>query len=88
MLAKIAHAYAVAELGLDSFTPFLSDIILNKSPMYIGHYVGGLRHDEKGDDLHHIEISNFGAKRYVVVEIRLFANRTLPLYVVVVGERR
>jgi hypothetical protein len=28
MLAKIAHAYAVAELGLGSFTPFLTDIIL------------------------------------------------------------
>jgi hypothetical protein len=87
MLAKIAHAYSVAELGLSSFKPFLTNIILNRPPMYVGHYVGGLRHDEKGKDLHHIEISTFWPDQYIVVEIRLFADRTLPLYVVVVGER-
>lgn len=31
MLAKTAHAYVAAELGPDSFEPFLIDIILNRS---------------------------------------------------------
>jgi hypothetical protein len=61
--------------------------MLGKPRLHIGHYIGGLQDDERGDDLHHIEISNFWSDKYVVVEIRLFANRTLPLYIIVVGER-
>jgi HNH endonuclease len=32
MLAKMAHSYAIAELGSDVFRPFLPDLILNKRP--------------------------------------------------------
>jgi HNH endonuclease len=86
MLAKIAHAYALAE-G-ETFRPLLTDIILNKPPLRIGHCVGGFPGKSKGaDDLHEIEISNFWRNDYVVVEVQLFADRSLPTYVIVVGER-
>src|SRR6202022_617921 len=38
MICKIAHALAVAEYGADSFTPFLPDVILGKSP-HLTHYL-------------------------------------------------
>jgi hypothetical protein len=38
-IAKIAHGAAVAELGLDAFSPVLPDIILGKNP-YISHVIG------------------------------------------------
>jgi hypothetical protein len=42
----------------------------------------------EGADLHEIEIDNtgLGKGRYVVVRIRLFADRKLPEYYVVAGE--
>jgi hypothetical protein len=90
MLAKIAHGYAVGELGYGSFRPLLLDIILGRQPLYISHYVGGLRDQEipQGSDLHEIEIDNtdLGKGRYVVVRIQLFADRKLPEYYVVAGE--
>jgi hypothetical protein len=88
MLAKIGHGYAMAELGLGSFKPLLTDIILNRPPMHIGHYVGGLfGHMPKADDLHLITLSDFWRRNLVVVEVQLFADRELPVYVVVVGEK-
>ena len=73
MLAKIAHAFATAELGYGNFRPFLLDVILNRPPLYISHYVGGIRDVEPplGGDLHEIEIdkTGLGKGRYVVVRI-------------------
>jgi hypothetical protein len=90
MLAKIAHAYAVAELGYGAFRPGLLEIILGRHPMYISHFVGGIRGQPipMGTDLHEIEIdqTGLGGGRYVVVRIQLFANRKLPEYYVVAGE--
>jgi hypothetical protein len=31
MIAKIAHAFAVADQGLDKFTPLLPDVVLGRS---------------------------------------------------------
>jgi hypothetical protein len=87
-LAKIAHAYAVAELGLGSFKPYLLDIILNRPPMHLGHYVGGMfGHSPKGEDLHDITIHPFWGKERVGVEIQLFSPWSMPTYVVIAGER-
>jgi HNH endonuclease len=88
MLAKIAHAYAIAE-G-ERFRPYLTNIILNKPPMHVGHYVGGLgglNNIQTVTDLHEIKVSDFWTRKHVVVEVQLFANRSLPVYVIVVGER-
>ena len=91
MLAKIAHAYAVAELGYGTFKPLLTNIILNQPPLYISQFVGGVRDVEMplGGDLHDIEIdqTGLGQGRYLVVKIQLFADRKLPVYYVVVGEQ-
>lgn len=40
-LAKTAHAYAAAELGVDAFEPFLTDIILNRSDD-VARFVGDM----------------------------------------------
>lgn len=89
LLAKIAHAYAVAELGIGGFRHCLNNIILNKPPLHIGHYVGGLFGDSpQGDDLHEILLGHeFWGDTRVVVEIQLFADRAMPKYVVIAGER-
>jgi len=88
MLAKIGHGYATAEMGFGSFRPYLSDIILNRPPVHIGHYVGGLfGRTPKSEDLHIITMSDLWGRNLVVAEIQLFAERGMPVYVVVVGEK-
>jgi hypothetical protein len=90
VLAKSAHAYAVAELGMDGFKPFLIDIILGRPPLHLGQYVGsGVGDHPLGNDLHEITFADpaLGADRYVVVKIQLFANHKMPVHYVVVGER-
>ena len=73
MLAKIAHAFATAELGYGNFRPHLLDIILNRPPLYISQYVGGIRDVEPplGNDLHEIEIdkTGLGKGHYVIIQI-------------------
>jgi hypothetical protein len=90
VLAKSVHAYAVAELGMEAFKPFLSDIILGRPPFHLGHYVGsGVGDHPLGSDLHEIDFADsaLGDNRYVVVKIQLFANHKMPVHYVVVGER-
>jgi hypothetical protein len=90
VLAKSAHAYAVAELGMDAFKPFLIDIILGRPPLHIGQYVGsGVGDHPLGNDLHEITFADpaLGDNRYVIVKIQLFANHKMPVNYVVVGER-
>jgi len=40
MLAKIAHGYAIAELGFDRFSPALPDLILGRNPLLASYFVG------------------------------------------------
>jgi hypothetical protein len=90
MLAKIAHSYAVAELGWGNFRPFLVSIIRGSKPYYLPHFIGSaLGKAPPHTDLHHIEIDQggLGVGRFIVVKIRLFANRDTPTHYVVVGEK-
>ncbi len=90
VLAKTAHAYAVAELGMDAFKPLLIDIILGRPSLHIGQYVGsGVGDHPLGNDLHEIAFADpaLGDNRYVVVKVQLFANHKMPVNYVVVGER-
>jgi hypothetical protein len=90
LLAKIGFAYSVAELGVESFTPLVTDIILGHSDDYfltvggtwdIGPAIKG------GDHVTNISFRFISAKKsLLVVDIRLFSAIETPSYHVVVGE--
>jgi hypothetical protein len=89
MLARIAHAYAVAEFGYGNFRPYLRKLIRgrNHTPTF---WVGGhweIPPPEAGV-LHFIakEEVQKGNQRLVVVRLRLFAFFGTPMYQIVVGE--
>ena len=90
MLAKIAHAYAVAKVGEAAFKPFLPDLIRGKYNKY-AYLIGGdalSPLEEQPTVVHHVhpgEVTVNGVT-YLVVSIRLFAFMGLPRYLVVVGE--
>lgn len=90
LLAKIAHCYLVAELGLDGFKPLLPRIILNdKEDDHLLNYVG--THPIRAatcKELHSISYSlekSTNDEQYYVVHIRLFAQQDTPTHYVVTG---
>jgi hypothetical protein len=94
MLAKIAHSYAVAELGLAELEKYnlpLRKLILEKAAS-TGHYVGGQPTKDPPAEpglLHKLQIErgDLHGIQFVLVHIRLFAHLGAPQYHVVVGER-
>jgi hypothetical protein len=89
MLAKIAHSFAVAELGLNGFRPLLNDLILGKPTRHAAQFVGGvLTPEPKGQERNEISISQISGvwRDYHVVRLRLFADLEMPTYEIVVGE--
>jgi hypothetical protein len=91
MLAKIGHAFAVFELGVDGFTPMLTDIIRDpdrSSRAAIG-FIGGLHPAPPAPrSLHEMKVGRAtiaGGPTFVVVRLRLFAQFGAPVYSVVVG---
>lgn len=89
MLAKIGHAYAVAQVGVNGFRPFLRELILQGTPDRSTFFIGGdLEVPAAEDALHGLWFSyRWTARtRYLVVSVRLFAMLGSPLYHVVVGE--
>jgi hypothetical protein len=90
-VAKIAHAFAVAEIGLDSFRPFLTPMICQAETSNSVQYVGGLMHTEpRTSALHEISFGTHTCIRpdIVGVRIRLFATLETPTYFVAVGQRK
>jgi hypothetical protein len=89
VLAKVAHAYTVAECGINSFKPYLLDIILERPVVSAFHWVGG---DEnipaREPHLHTTSLSSFPlrGKRVLGVRLRLFAYLGGPVYWIIVGE--
>ncbi len=93
MLAKIAHSYAVAELGITGFSPFLVDIISGADIRHLSHYVGGTREvppaSDKGYEINLTTVASAGPLPYLVVKIRILSDvGGMPEYWVVVGELR
>jgi hypothetical protein len=91
MLAKVAHSYAVAELGLGSFSPLLPDLILGKSssaPFLVGGDASGPSTAAE-PDLHNVYLQDCltDGVPYILAAIRLFAFAGMPRYHVVVGQR-
>lgn len=92
-LAKTAHAFAAAELGVDAFEPFLTDLILDRSDD-VGLFVGdksGVATLE-GPTGHSFKITlgqtpdELGpAGGLIVVFIQLWADLGSPPHLVVVG---
>jgi hypothetical protein len=86
MLAKIAHSYAVAEVGLDGFEHFLPEMILGKC-MYFSHYVGnGIVHEAATPELPTLTMDTIDD--LIVVYVRLYARYGLASYMVVVGRTK
>ena len=88
MLAKIAHAYAVADAGVNAFQPILPDFILGKTKMPVDYYIGcvpGAVPEE--DTLHrvHLDQAEGNGLKYLTANIRLFAKFGAPQYHVAVG---
>ena len=92
MLAKIAHSYAIAELGIDAFQPLLLDLILGKtntSAYLVGGDVSAPPSPEAEPVLHHVYLQNCmrDGVEYILVAIQLFSFMGMPRYHVVVGKK-
>jgi len=88
MLAKIAYAFAIAELG-SGFSPTLLDTIKNVSPPHAAYYVGGsLTSEPSSSHKHELSItreSHLG-RRLINIRIRLFSDLGSPVYYCIAGE--
>jgi hypothetical protein len=89
MIAKIGHAYAVARLGPNAFSPFLPSIILGEDLSNVVQFIGGNPTDDpSGRNLHELNLGLFPQDPgLVAVSIRLFAVLGTPTYFVAVGRR-
>jgi hypothetical protein len=91
MLAKIAHSFAIAELGLDGFKPFLQQVILGTDIGHLGHYVGGTKEVPPASanvyDIRLTTIQSKSCREYLMAIVRLLSDvQGMPEYWVVVGE--
>lgn len=93
MLSKIAHAYAVSQIGLDSFEPYLVGGIVSRTiPSVNTRLIGSRANNDGGQlSLHEIELDQVRSRNrrdpnlYVVCRIRLFSLLATPTYEIVVG---
>lgn len=90
MLAKIAHSYAIASLGLGGFNPILGRLLRNpnRHSEMIMHYIGGIAaRPPETEALHLLRtgIIQVAGHELVGVSVQLFAKFNAPVYVVVVG---
>nr|WP_242154360.1 HNH endonuclease [Sphingomonas sp. BAUL-RG-20F-R05-02] len=85
-LAKTAHAFAVAELGIDGFNPCLTDIILDREDE-MSDYVGGTFPSTDGPIPPEITtiLAIGGVGDLVAVRIQFYHVLGSPAYAVVVG---
>lgn len=86
-LAKIAHCFAVDQLG-DNFTPLLPAVIRQPASSQQYSLIGGEPNPSPAsENLHelHLEWHRYGETDYATVRIRLFANLGAPTYWVVAG---
>jgi hypothetical protein len=85
--AKIAHAYATAELGHGNFQPFLVDYILEKRPEKTPYdLIGGTAAKEiSGDYDLELDVIEHEGQRLITVEIQLLPELMMPRYRVVAG---
>ncbi len=90
MLAKIAHSFAVAEIGSGQFEPLLLDLLLKRDLLNRANFIGGLKYDEPpSQELHEISLDDHTCNRpdLVAVRIRFLSKLGTPTYYVVAGRR-
>jgi hypothetical protein len=93
-LAKIAHSYAVARLGVYGFKPLLRDLIHGRNVGRGPELVGSEPEvpPPATDNIHELELDLLQYPKFVVVRMRLFAGfsiageHAMPVHVVVAGE--
>ena len=90
MLAKIAHAYAVAELGIKGFNAVLQPIILGSDTRHLAYYVGGSREISPPLSCHYsislLNSRSTNGMTFYEVAIRLLSDiQGMPTYRVIVG---
>jgi hypothetical protein len=91
-IAKIAHSFAIAELGF-TFHPYLLNLIELRPPLFASHFIGGHVGENRapGLTLHEIEFSPSlvgpAGDELIMVRIRLFASLGAPDHYAVVGSR-
>lgn len=86
LLAKIAHAFATAELD-GAFKPLLTQYIRGIDTRHPWGLIGGSATEPRSEKEYEISLSKIrvGFVEYVVVEIQLFARAALPKYRIVAG---
>lgn len=85
MLAKIAHGFAVGELGLDGFTPNTLGLIRGETDNYAQFVGGGIGDSFDNAGLHNINRYTHNDTGDIAITIRLFASLSAPIYHVLVG---
>ena len=89
LIAKIAHSFAVAEIGLSGFEPILEPIIITDQLSNCMHYIGSAGNDEPPQNiLHDLKILEFKNINAILVKIRLLCKLGTPTYIVAVGTRK
>lgn len=90
MLGKIGLGLAVAKLGTQGYESLVRDLILNGSFQHglVGGFAGTNRTDPQTTSLHTLKlITNDGLPgRFIIAEVRLFAEFNGPTNYVVVGQ--
>jgi hypothetical protein len=87
MIAKIAHSYAVAELGYRRFTPLLTEYIRFQKGD-IQSLIGGTEQDERATNRPYrlaIDKKMIDGANYVIVAVQVLANRLASTFLVVTG---
>lgn len=84
MVAKIAHGAAIAEFGMDSFQPFLPDLIMGRSN-YLSYYVGSSqRRGRRKETLHEVTLEI--SRGFVIANVGMFSTFGFRSYQAVVGK--
>lgn len=89
-LAKVAHSFATAELGVGSFVPFLTSMIIAGDCSKRAQYIGGIMYNEpRSNNIHEVSFDSHTCNRpdIVSVRVRLLAALDTPTYFVAVGRR-
>jgi len=88
MFAKIGHAYAVAEFGIDAFEPMLTDLIRERTEDFNGLIGNDLDVPDPvaANAQLWLRDSNVRGDRLVIASIQIFCQVRTPIYHVVVGK--